>query len=119
MRRLLHLIVLLLLVAPDSGAQALPQPRFTSALSTLHTLDNGQGSLPGICRGSKSRAVVRGAVFGFVAVGAVSALFALARGVYRVAAFKRPSDFPVIELAAAGALIGAVLEGVGWERRCG
>ncbi len=120
MRGWLHVIGLLVLFAPNLGAQALLPSRFGAPAPTEFGAVHGPSPFATSCDGSKRGAVLRGAIGGFLVVGGVGFAVVLVRVVYRVATFRSGmQDFPLLELAVAGAVLGAVLEGAAWERRCG
>jgi len=120
MRRWYWLLSLLFVTAPAADAQALLPSRFS--LPAPVVAGDAPELLPGprICRATKRATVIRGAVTGFVVVGGAAFVLVLVRGVMRVATFRSGmQDVPVLELAAGGAMLGAVLEGMEWERQCG
>ncbi len=120
MRRWYWLLSLLLVTAPTLDAQAMMPSRF-SLPAPVATADTPE-LLPGpkICRATKRSTVIRGAVTGFVVVGGAAFVVVLVRGVMRVATFRSGmQDVPVLELAAGGAVLFAVLEGMEWQRQCG
>ena len=120
MRRWSWLLGLLLVAAPNLGAQALMPSRFSLPAPVVG--GDAPELLPGprICGATKRSAVIRGAVYGFVVVGGTAFVVYLVRGVRRVAAFQSGTQYaPVLELAAVGAVVGGVLEGMEWERQCG
>ncbi|MCC7001859.1 MAG: hypothetical protein IT357_06865 [Gemmatimonadaceae bacterium] len=120
MRRWCWLLGLLLVTAPKLGAQALMPSRFS--LPAPVVAGDAPELLPGprICSASKRSTVIRGAVTGFLLVAGATFVVVLVRGVMRVATFRSGmQDVPVLELAAGGAVLFAVLEGMEWERQCG
>jgi hypothetical protein len=120
MRRWFHVLVPLMLIAPTLEAQAIPPSRFASTVPTYAGVSPEVGLAPRICRMSKGFAVLRGAYTGVVVVGLVTFLYVFTRVVIQVASFRGDMvNFPILELAAAGAIIGGVLGGADWERQCG
>jgi len=120
MRRWYWLLSLLLVTAPKLDAQALLPSRFS--LPAPVVAGDAPKLLPGprICRATKRAAVIPGAIYGFVVVGGSAFVVYLVRGVRRIAAFQSGTQYaPVLELAAVGAVVGGVLEGMEWERQCG
>jgi hypothetical protein len=69
---------------------------------------------------TKRAATARGAVFGFMTFGAIGFAVVLVRGVSRAATFQSGKEnFPLLGVAAAGGVLGAVLERAEWQRECG
>jgi hypothetical protein len=120
MRRWCWLLGLVLMVAPKLDAQALLPSRFSLPAPVVAGTAPELSPGPKICSTSKRRTVIRGAITGFAMVGGAAFAVVFVRGVTRIATFRSGMEYvPVLELAAGGAVIGAVLEGMEWERQCG
>lgn len=116
----LRVVWVLLLCASGVEAQAAQPSRFGASVPTFAGAFPAPSPVPSLCNQSKRVTVVRGAVGGFLLVGGATFVVALVRSASRAATFRSSMErVPVFELAAGGALVGAILEGAEWERQCG
>jgi hypothetical protein len=121
MRRWLHAFVPLILLAPNLEAQEIPPSRFSAA--TAARASSSQEELspgPPMCRRSKGVTIMRGAVGGFVGVAVIGWGIVFVQTYIAIATWRSSAqELPLLEAAAVGALVFALLEAAEWERQCG
>lgn len=113
----LAVLVLFLAAAPDARAQALLPSRFESTTHLGATLQANPIPAPHICDKSKGLYVAQGAAGTALAIGAIA--FAVVLMEITKIWEARQLRFPLYEVMAAGAVVGAIVSAVQWERRCG